>query len=214
MLAEVVGSTLCMLWQGINAVLIVTTAYSPNDTIETLPKRPSLTSTNAHIVRPLFGDSQSKRLHIPHAIDAYNHHLGGVDQSNQLRVNLTVHRAFESRIWRPLHYYMMDTCLVNGWLIWSKSMLEAPEVKREMIALRTHFKAKRDYVLVRLKEIGLRATNQAVPDSMFYIWLDLTSLEPPLPEYSPLNISDGLSFFDALLKETVIVVPGIFFDLS
>jgi len=94
------------------------------------------------------------------------------------------------------------------------SMLDPPKVKNEMIALQTHFKAKRDYVLGRLREIGFRAKDQAVPDSTFYIWLDLTSLEPPLPESSPLNISDGLSFFDALLKEKVIVVPGIFFDLN
>lgn len=93
-------------------------------------------------------------------------------------------------------------------------MLEPAKVKKEMIALQTHFKMKRDYVLGRLKEIGFRAGSQGIPDSTFYIWLDLTTLEPPLPEDSPLNISDGLSFFDALLKEKVIVVPGIFFDLN
>ena len=93
-------------------------------------------------------------------------------------------------------------------------MLEPATVKKEMIALQTHFKKKRDYVIGRLREIGFRSGNQEIPDSTFYIWLDLTTLEPPLPEDSPVNISDGLSFFDALLKENVIVVPGIFFDLN
>ena len=92
--------------------------------------------------------------------------------------------------------------------------LDPPRVKKEMIALQTHFMMKRDYVLGRLKEIGFRAGTQGIPDSTFYIWLDLTTLEPPIPEYSPVQISDGLSFFDALLKEKVIVVPGIFFDLN
>jgi aspartate/methionine/tyrosine aminotransferase len=45
-----------------------------------------------------------------------------------------------------------------------------------------------------------------VPNSTFYIWLDLSGL--------PDAISDGLNFFQACLKEKVIVVPGIFFDLN
>jgi aspartate/methionine/tyrosine aminotransferase len=93
-------------------------------------------------------------------------------------------------------------------------MLDPPTVKQEMIALQRHFKTKRDYCLKRLKEIGFGAGDQDIPDSTFYIWLDLKTLSPPLPENSPLNISDGLSFFTALLKEKVIVVPGIFFDLN
>ena len=93
-------------------------------------------------------------------------------------------------------------------------MLEPGLVKKEMVALQRHFKIKRDYCLKRLHDIGFRAGGQDVPDSTFYIWLDLTTLEPPLPEDSLLDISHGLSFFDALLKEKVIVVPGIFFDLN
>lgn len=83
-------------------------------------------------------------------------------------------------------------------------MLEPDNVRREMKALQTHFKAKRDYVLGRLKEIGFKITN--VPDSTFYIWLDLSGL--------PTSISDGLNFFQKCLQEHVIVVPGIFFDLN
>jgi hypothetical protein len=45
-----------------------------------------------------------------------------------------------------------------------------------------------------------------VPDSTFYLWLDLEGLPGP--------ISDGLNFFQACLEEKVIVVPGIFFDLN
>jgi aspartate/methionine/tyrosine aminotransferase len=73
---------------------------------------------------------------------------------------------------------------------------------------------KRDYVLKRLNEIGFRQGDQERPESTFYIWLDLTTLDPPLPKNSPVDISNGLSFFDALLREKTIVVPGIFFDLN
>jgi len=116
-LAETVGYSLCFLWQDNNAVLGITTAYSLKETIEKLRKRPSLTSTNARIVRPVFGEEHSKLLSIPLAIDAYNHYMNGVDTHNHLRKNLTVHRSYEARTWRPLWYYMLDTCSVNSYLI-------------------------------------------------------------------------------------------------
>src|SRR5208282_617165 len=47
---------------------------------------------------------------------------------------------------------------------------------------------------------------KTIPDSTFYLWLDLACL--------PEGISDGLNFFQACLEEKVIVVPGIFFDLN
>jgi len=93
-------------------------------------------------------------------------------------------------------------------------MLDPPKVRHEMAAVQTHFKAKRDYVLHRLHAIGFSKGDQDIPDSTFYIWLDLSTLEPALPADSPIDISNGLSFFDALLKEKAIVVPGIFFDLN
>lgn len=88
--------------------------------------------------------------------------------------------------------------------------LEPTLVRLEMKALQKHFRDKRDYVLKRLYEIGFRFND--IPQATFYIWLDLTSIQPPLPPDS--NIGDGLSFFNALLREKVIVVPGIFFDLN
>ena len=93
-------------------------------------------------------------------------------------------------------------------------MLEPSLVLEEMKALQKHFKAKRDFVLKRLSQIGFTKGDQDIPDSTFYLWLDLTTLEPPLPANSPIDISNGLSFFDALIKEKAIVVPGIFFDLN
>lgn len=74
-------------------------------------------------------------------------------------------------------------------------MLEPDVVLKEMKALQRHFKSKRDYVLSRLKDLGFVIKN--IPDSTFYIWLDLSGL--------PESISDGLSFFQACLEEKVIV---------
>jgi aspartate/methionine/tyrosine aminotransferase len=83
-------------------------------------------------------------------------------------------------------------------------MLEPDLVKVEMTHLQRHFRDKRDYVVRRLREMGFII--KYVPDSTFYLWLNLEGL--------PEAISDGLNFFQACLEEKVIVVPGIFFDLN
>ncbi|CEJ80011.1 Putative Aminotransferase, class i/classii [[Torrubiella] hemipterigena] len=82
--------------------------------------------------------------------------------------------------------------------------LEPSLVKTEMIHLQRHFRDKRDFVVKRLREIGF--VIKYVPDSTFYLWLNLEGL--------PESIADGLNFFQACLAEKVIVVPGIFFDLN
>ncbi|KAI3555392.1 aminotransferase class I and II [Colletotrichum abscissum] len=83
-------------------------------------------------------------------------------------------------------------------------MLDPTLVKTEMISLQKHFRDKRDYVVRRLREMGFII--KYVPDSTFYLWLNLEGL--------PEAIADGLNFFQACLEEKVIVVPGIFFDLN
>ncbi|KAF8476189.1 class I/II aminotransferas-like protein [Kalaharituber pfeilii] len=77
-------------------------------------------------------------------------------------------------------------------------------VQNEMAVLQRHFRDKRDYMLGRLEKMGLRV--KYVPDSTFYIWLDLSKL--------PRTIHHGLGFFEECLKEKVTVVPGIFFDIN
>jgi len=83
-------------------------------------------------------------------------------------------------------------------------MLEPDNVRKEMVALQHHFRDKRDYVCNRLADMGFQL--DYVPDSTFYLWLNLESL--------PTEINDGLKFFQACLEEKTIVVPGIFFDLN
>lgn len=86
------------------------------------------------------------------------------------------------------------------------SFLEPDKVKHEMRALQTHFRMKRDYVVGRLREIGFDIKDSDIPNSTFYLWLNLECL--------PQSINDGLNFFQACLQEKVILVPGIFFDIN
>ncbi|EIM89782.1 PLP-dependent transferase [Stereum hirsutum FP-91666 SS1] len=83
-------------------------------------------------------------------------------------------------------------------------LLDPDHIQSEKIALQKHFKAKRDHVLARLHDLGMDV--KVPPVSTFYIWLNLEHLPSPL--------NNGLTFFEELLKEKTIVIPGIFFDIN
>ncbi|KAG0140633.1 hypothetical protein CROQUDRAFT_674543 [Cronartium quercuum f. sp. fusiforme G11] len=81
-------------------------------------------------------------------------------------------------------------------------LLEISHVEQDKIALQKHFRMKKERVLSRLSEMGLKV--KVPPKWTFYSYL--SDLPPPL--------NSGLVFFEELLKKKVIVVPGIFFDLN
>ena len=83
-------------------------------------------------------------------------------------------------------------------------LLDPARVHQEKLSLQKHFHHKRDHVLERLQEMGLKV--RVPPRATFYVWLDLESLPAP--------INNGLTFFEELLKEKTIVIPGIFFDIN
>nr|XP_018262300.1 uncharacterized protein I303_05316 [Kwoniella dejecticola CBS 10117]OBR84458.1 hypothetical protein I303_05316 [Kwoniella dejecticola CBS 10117] len=83
-------------------------------------------------------------------------------------------------------------------------LLDYQRVQQDKVSLQKAFRIKRDHVLSRLKKMGLEVT--IPPQATFYIWLDLKRLDSPL--------NNGLTFFEELLKEKTICVPGIFFDIN
>src|SRR5439155_13264557 len=62
----------------------------------------------------------------------------------------------------------------------------------------------RGYVLERLRQMDIEM--EAEPSGAFYVWANLSRLPKPL--------NDGMSFFREGLKEKVIIVPGVFFDVN
>ena len=76
-------------------------------------------------------------------------------------------------------------------------MLEPNKVRTEMKALQKHFLEKRDYVVGRLREMGFRI--QTVPDSTFYLWLDLEGM----PESSKYLISPRSVYLFLLCVESL-----------
>lgn len=81
--------------------------------------------------------------------------------------------------------------------------LDADFVKADALALQSHFRAKRDYMLRELSKLGIKSNK---PGSTFYIWADVSNLPPPL--------NHGVIFFEYLIRHKAIVVPGIFFDVN
>src|SRR5580692_6061634 len=83
-------------------------------------------------------------------------------------------------------------------------LLDPKNAAAETLAIQKHFGKKRALLLARLKKLGITA--DAKPSGAFYVWANLAKLPPPL--------DDGMNFFREGLKEKVIVVPGVFFDVN
>jgi aspartate/methionine/tyrosine aminotransferase len=83
-------------------------------------------------------------------------------------------------------------------------LLEVKNAEAETLAIQKHFVKKRNLILSRLKKMGIMA--DAAPAGAFYVWANLSKLPSPLDE--------GMNFFRECLKEKVIVVPGVFFDVN
>jgi aspartate/methionine/tyrosine aminotransferase len=84
------------------------------------------------------------------------------------------------------------------------TLLDPQLVKQETAAIQKHFGRKREFVLRRLKEMGISV--DAEPAGAFYVWANLANLPKPL--------DDGMNLFREALKEKVIIVPGVFFDVN
>src|ERR1700677_21909 len=83
-------------------------------------------------------------------------------------------------------------------------LLDPKNAEAETLAIQKHFSKKRELMLARLKKMNITA--DAPPAGAFYVWANLAKLPPPL--------DDGMNFFREGLKEKVIVVPGVFFDVN
>ena len=88
--------------------------------IERIRRRLRETSTNATKVREVFGTISKKSLPIPIVIDDYNHFMGGMDIADQLRGYYATQLPVR-RTWMPLFFWLLDTAIINSYLILKKS---------------------------------------------------------------------------------------------
>jgi len=83
-------------------------------------------------------------------------------------------------------------------------LMDLDFTRRDAWALQTHFKKKRDFLLAELSSLGINVKFE--PTATFYIWADLSNLPPPL--------NDCLVFLEECVKNKIIIVPGLFFDVN
>ncbi|MBI4229427.1 MAG: pyridoxal phosphate-dependent aminotransferase [Planctomycetes bacterium] len=83
-------------------------------------------------------------------------------------------------------------------------LLEPARARRETDAMRRAFRPKRDLLLRRLSEAGVRFPTPS--EGTFYAFGSIADLSPPL--------NDGMRFFREALHAKVLTVPGSFFDVN
>jgi N-succinyldiaminopimelate aminotransferase len=83
-------------------------------------------------------------------------------------------------------------------------LMEPDLVIAESKAIRDAFLPKRELILRRARELGMRVHPE--PSGTFYAFVSVRDLPEP--------ISDGMAFFRAALEHKVICVPGVFFDVN
>jgi aspartate/methionine/tyrosine aminotransferase len=83
-------------------------------------------------------------------------------------------------------------------------LLAEEPTARETRAIVRAFRKKRDYLMQRLRGMGVGIDIE--PEGTFYVWGKLSKLPPPL--------NDGMDLFRAALERKVITVPGQFFDVN
>ena len=82
-------------------------------------------------------------------------------------------------------------------------LLDPTLAQAEAAAIQQAFRRKRDICVERLNAMGI---GTIAPQGTFYCWADLSQLPP--------SLRHCMDFFEAGLKQNVITVPGVFFDVN
>lgn len=117
--AVVAEDVLCFLWIDSGPVTMLTTIHTlhtPESFVETVRRKPRLTSTNGHQLQRVFGDNARKAVSIPKAINDYNKNMGSVDIADQLRQYYSTQMR-SLRTWMPLFLWLLDTSILNAYIM-------------------------------------------------------------------------------------------------
>lgn len=145
--ASVNGDIQYVAWKDNALVLFMTTVGGELDFVERERKRPSETSTSAKTSRKPFGDNATKVLGIPVLDDKYNHQMGAVDQGNQLKAGYTLQGIHRRGGHHSLVTWLLETALVNSYLLSYYSPVEEKERF-------TEHKAFREAVIAQCFDLG------------------------------------------------------------
>ena len=97
---------------------MLTTVHNLDDWVMRNRKCPWLTNTNRPLIRSVFGNQHTMPAPIPHMIEDYNLHKGGVDIADQYHCYFFT--QFVARCnWLPFFFWLLDISGVNSFLILS-----------------------------------------------------------------------------------------------
>ena len=91
----------------------MSTVYDESQQIPRMRKKPKNTNK---LIKSIWSDSFQKELMISDFINNYNHNMLYVNLADQMRAAYTSKRR-SSLIWRPLFHYLLDTAVINSFLI-------------------------------------------------------------------------------------------------
>ena len=103
-------------WRDNEVVLFLSTVYEAGETTPVLRRRPrNANSSHKKTARLVFGSEYQKMLDVPIFIDDYNHHMGGVDQGDQLRSAYAWQHRWRRGPTQALTWgFLLGTVLVNA----------------------------------------------------------------------------------------------------
>ncbi|KAG9073395.1 hypothetical protein KI688_001190 [Linnemannia hyalina] len=81
-----------------------------------MSRDPRITSSNGKAIQEYFQDAPSAAVDISKIIDDYNNHMNGVDMSDQYRSYYSTQLPV-CRTWMPLFFWILDTTIINAYLI-------------------------------------------------------------------------------------------------
>jgi hypothetical protein len=123
-----------LLWIDNAPVPMMTTVHDLNKTVQRFRKKPGKKSSKAKAALENFEENEyEKEIPIPVCVDDYNHHMGGVDQADQLpRYYDTQIIAF--RVWWPVLFWVLVTMICNAYIIY-QSMSEVAAMSHKEFRL-------------------------------------------------------------------------------
>ena len=142
-----------MCWKDQALVLFASNTLDCGELVDKLRKRPK--GTNQKMAQAPFQGQHVKRLPIPLVIDVYNNNMNGVDQGDQLHVDMGG-RGRQYKNWKALFFRgLLAIAVTNGYLLSRYSRVP----KDNKYESQTLFKK-------RLAEELMRASNRVPPKRM------------------------------------------------
>ena len=104
-------------WKDQAFVLMMSSVLSGDEMVVRLRRRPKETSSKAKTSRVPFGEDAIKELNIPTIADAYNYHMGAVDEFDHLTAQNPGLRCVRRGGSQALEHWLLRTVLVNCYLL-------------------------------------------------------------------------------------------------